>query len=123
MRSTKFQGQYLGRSASLMVERCRTKLWPLGWGKKKITKRLNVPIIDGRIAMLLRPQADMTRLWKENLSENPIGPTSPAMKTTDGSGRSALPDAHVVEGTETIACTNQSRRPANRRNQYGLLFA
>ena len=49
--------------------------------------------------------ADMTQ-WKENLSENPTGPTSPAMKTTDGSGGSALADAHVVEGTETI-CVHQ----------------
>ena len=75
--------------------------------KRKITKKLNVPIIDGQGVMLLRLRADMTQLWKGNLSENPTGPTSPAIKMTDGSGGSALADADVVEGTETT-CAHQS---------------
>src|SRR5258707_4317623 len=106
MQSTKFQGQYLGRSASPMAERCRTKLWPRGWVKRKITKKLNVPIVDGQSAMLLRPQAHTTQLWKKNLCENPTGPASPAIKTTDDSGGSALADADAVKGTETI-CVHQ----------------
>src|SRR4029077_15701462 len=106
MRSTKFQDQHLGRSVSPMAERYRTRLWPPGWVKRKITKKRNEPIIDGQSAMLPRPQADMTQLWKENSSENPIGSANQAMKTTDAFEGSALADADEVEGTETI-CVHQ----------------
>src|SRR6267142_3379829 len=113
----------LGRSRFLMAERCKTRLWLLGWATRKITGQLNRPTITGPNATPPRLLANTTQPWIAGLlerapqptiriprmTEHPPGAQIEAWLSLSHRTNKALPNMRVIRNLDAVNEATTSR--------------